>query len=165
MSYQRLRIALVLVYLIISALLSPASVAIATHRYNRHHHHHHYHHYHHHPRFSSSLAAYVDAMFVLSPFCSSPFADRSSRNEYLFCALAMGVIRSRMKSIFMNKAFNSRSDGDETNIEVPADTVVDSGSKPLSRCFPSRPLSQGDVRARVHASIAREAINSLAEGD
>lgn len=111
---------------------------------------------------SFSLVRRHDVCF-LSLFCSFPFADRSSRNEYLFYALAMAVIRSRMKSIFMNKAFNSRSDADETNIDVPTDTVVDSGSKPLSRCFPSRSLYK--VRGRAHISIARESINSLAEDD
>lgn len=69
------------------------------------------------------------SLSVPTSFCSSSFADRSSWNEYLFCALAIGVMRSHMKSIFMNKAFNSRSDGDETNIEIPTDTMLDNSSK------------------------------------
>lgn len=77
----------------------------------------------------------------------------------------MGVIRSRMKSIFMNKAFNSRSDGDETNIEVPTDTVVDSGLKAAISALSLSPVVQGDVRVRAHASIVRKSINSLAESD
>lgn len=71
---------------------------------------------------SSSFSLCFFCCMRRSNVCSLPFQFFSIcrpllvKRVFILRALAMDIIRSHMKSIFMNKAFNFRSDGDERPI-------------------------------------------------